>query len=734
MFSKENLELLLAKPFSSYKNGEFLDKTKTDVQDAVLGEDYEALRDDREGGQRELGALINELEYEEEEEMTWGEGPEPEYSGQREKIFFFVPVSIPGMGKSFFVSKILMPFCKAQGVDLAVVSSDQIRKDCMDRMAEEKPLLPPHVQFENTRKEADCNFMEEIEKKLNMRLKPNSVMFIDKNHPPNGIKKILNHIRNSLPKHYKPEIIAFVPHMQESRNFKFDYDFYITEIEKEVRYPFSLDFFIKSVCRVQCRQNHETMNGDGVTSYGIMLMFFNLFKHKPLDTTSLKGLGFDGVYKLDVGAGKTRFKIPQTFVENLTKALGGMNPGESCQEKWQLKTMLDDIEKMCETYDENQMNSSVASLNRDFSSFWEGLGLGLVGGIGSGLNEKAILALDSWQDPDKFKTKEDTEWKRIPIGPINQEEQPKVEEPKVVEQPAQVEHSPERPMRDQDDIDNSNTLQANVTSHPQIRGVLEDDPTPIETRTYRDRQGTVSLKFLNEDETLAWAQKELIKRIASMEIESVCNVFKPFRPKKIPIYQGVFTTDKSCKDTIYTLTRQILQKFLPLSTSKASNDEQTLVREDFQEIVSKKQNRWKFPASFHITTFFVGKDANKTESEFYTKFKERTPFPFEITHIVYVPGKILTAVPKLDMDKIKIENKHPHMTLMVSEYQPKMSNEVLNCLFSGSMAGFYKNGKQNYGSVAGDRHDVFLTDRSRIPVYLVKLETSMWFDAETKAV
>lgn len=71
---------------------------------------------------------------------------------------------------------------------------------------------------------------------------------------------------------------------------------------------------------------------------------------------------------------------------------------------------------------------------------------------------------------------------------------------------------------------------------------------------------------------------------------------------------------------------------------------------------------------------------------------------------------------------------------MVAEYPPKMSNEVLNCLFSGSMSSFFKNGKLNFGSTNGDRNIVHLTDKTEIPVYLIKLETPILFDAETKAI
>lgn len=73
------------------------------------------------------------------------------------------------------------------------------------------------------------------------------------------------------------------------------------------------------------------------------------------------------------------------------------------------------------------------------------------------------------------------------------------------------------------------------------------------------------------------------------------------------------------------------------------------------------------------------------------------------------------------------------MTLMVNGFPPKMSNEVLNNLFKSSLSAFWDNGKLTMGSTEGSRYFITLNDNSEIPVYLIKLENPMLFDAETKA-
>jgi len=70
-------------------------------------------------------------------------------------------------------------------------------------------------------------------------------------------------------------------------------------------------------------------------------------------------------------------------------------------------------------------------------------------------------------------------------------------------------------------------------------------------------------------------------------------------------------------------------------------NEKTNIKEDLSEISKRDPTcGWKFPNSFHITTFWVGKEQQRTLHENFYTFKEKIHFPFEITHVIYVPGML----------------------------------------------------------------------------------------------
>jgi len=60
------------------------------------------------------------------------------------------------------------------------------------------------------------------------------------------------------------------------------------------------------------------------------------------------------------------------------------------------------------------------------------------------------------------------------------------------------------------------------------------------------------------------------------------------------------------------------------------------------------------------------------------------------------------------------------MTMMIKNWPPKMSNEVLNNMFSGGLSGFFKDGNLTYGSLEGNRHLVMVNEaksKTEYPVY-----------------
>lgn len=154
-------------------------------------------------------------------------------------------------------------------------------------------------------------------------------------------------------------------------------------------------------------------------------------------------------------------------------------------------------------------------------------------------------------------------------------------------------------------------------------------------------------KMEEEDQQLASNQEKLQEKVGSVAINAVNNP-KTFKPKKIPIFLGIFCKGSDIKDTVYTVARQVLMKIQGQASQNSPVGELAMIKNDLEEIATHNLAQWKFPNSFHVTSFFVGKEAQRTSSEFFSMFKEKVHFPFEISHVIYVPGKLLTGIPKLN--------------------------------------------------------------------------------------
>ena len=71
----------------------------------------------------------------------------------------------------------------------------------------------------------------------------------------------------------------------------------------------------------------------------------------------------------------------------------------------------------------------------------------------------------------------------------------------------------------------------------------------------------------------------------------------------------------------------------------------------------------------------MGGNKRKAENPIYSNYEDGKQVNFGIRGVLYVPGRILTGIAFLKAD---VENKFPHMTLMISQkYAAVVSNEVL---------------------------------------------------------
>ena len=109
---------------------------------------------------------------------------------------------------------------------------------------------------------------------------------------------------------------------------------------------------------------------------------------------------------------------------------------------------------------------------------------------------------------------------------------------------------------------------------------------------------------------------------------------------------------------------------------KQAGEPQQMIN-DFKSMCQQREafSPWKFPASHHVTTLFIGGNKNKMkqpQAQFHQEGKE---VAVEIRALIYVPDKLVAGI---CFPEAEIENEFPHLTLMVSQgWAPVMSNAVI---------------------------------------------------------
>ena len=89
-----------------------------------------------------------------------------------------------------------------------------------------------------------------------------------------------------------------------------------------------------------------------------------------------------------------------------------------------------------------------------------------------------------------------------------------------------------------------------------------------------------------------------------------------------------------------------------------------------------------------MTTYFVGKDEDKTTHELYQNHENGIEVPIKLLAFVLVPNKIVTGICFPDY---QVSNRCPHVTLMFNEWKPVMSNNLLeNACYKGASSPFQK--------------------------------------------
>lgn len=163
------------------------------------------------------------------------------------------------------------------------------------------------------------------------------------------------------------------------------------------------------------------------------------------------------------------------------------------------------------------------------------------------------------------------------------------------------------------------------------------------------------------------------------------------RTRDIPVYIGI--------DLKLSLEPSLLKLVLNGLSEIYSFYPNNTIKKDIEEISklsasSLSNSMWKFPNSLHITILFIGGDRGKSESKEYLAFTENKKFTIELTHLVYCAKGVICAYAAVPNDLL-IENKFPHVTLLVSNKPPKYSNTILQYVNFNEDIGMssFKDGK-----------------------------------------
>ena len=203
------------------------------------------------------------------------------------RIIVLIPMTIPGNGKTFFITQ-LKALIEKYKIKFYSIGSDLIRREVMDEMMRKNRRLTEKEAFERSGKRAGFMFEEKLVETFDEIYKTksikNSIIYIDKNHPPNAINRSTEPIRKYLEKNIDTsfkldlQFVALIPDCIKYFEFGEKSNAFI---------PFSISYFIQCYLRVKHRNDHPTLNGDTKNLINIFGIFISNFINVSLTENSI---------------------------------------------------------------------------------------------------------------------------------------------------------------------------------------------------------------------------------------------------------------------------------------------------------------------------------------------------------------------------------------------------------------------------------------------------------------
>ena len=186
---------------------------------------------------------------------------------QAGNTYFLICYALVCGGKSTFYEQIISQTSAEENRDkynIKMVSSDQIRANLSKEMQAQNKDMTFKQCFDKVGKDTAREFDKQIQAAINSydRNKIN-IILVDKNYP-QGIdafmKKFCKHRNTQF-------FIVFIPNISKPINIS------------DLKFPYSLNYFIQCYLRLKNRHGHEVLNGEDEESKLVYISFFKLFQN-----------------------------------------------------------------------------------------------------------------------------------------------------------------------------------------------------------------------------------------------------------------------------------------------------------------------------------------------------------------------------------------------------------------------------------------------------------------------
>jgi hypothetical protein len=223
-------------------------------------------------------------------------------------IVVLVPMTIPGTGKTYFVEQ-LKEMLNKTDIIFNKLSSDDIRLSVMNTTFKH---LSKDEAFSASGQQATREFENELKRLFGLSsAAKRSLVYLDKNHPPNALSRVFETIRKKCEQipYINDLSIKYVALLPDCGSFK---------ISDKKLLPFSLSYFIQCYVRIRNRFNHQTLNGDNKNLICILGLFMGNFINFSLNEQNLiLHYKFDKIIKLPFTE-ELSDKLPDDLVKAAT--------------------------------------------------------------------------------------------------------------------------------------------------------------------------------------------------------------------------------------------------------------------------------------------------------------------------------------------------------------------------------------------------------------------------------